>query len=186
MRATIDGKLCAPLRRITDRFMITIIAGTNRADSMTLRTAKLYYNLVRGKTEDVQVLSLEGRTVWERGEDMRTLEKDYLLTADKFFFIMPEYNASFPGILKLMIDNSDIKKCWWYKKAALVGVSDGRSGNLRGLEHMTAILNYMKVNVLYNKVLLSKINEEVDAEGKLLKPDTAALIDIQVSEFLKF
>jgi chromate reductase, NAD(P)H dehydrogenase (quinone) len=166
--------------------MITIIAGTNRADSMTLRTAKLYYDLVSSKTEDVQVLSLEGRTVWERGDDMRALEADYLIPADKFIFVMPEYNASFPGILKLMMDNSDIKKCWWYKKAALVGVSDGRSGNLRGLEHMTAILNYMKINVLYNKVLLSKINEEVDAEGKLLKPVTAALIDVQIYEFLKF
>jgi NAD(P)H-dependent FMN reductase len=166
--------------------MITIISGTNRSDSMTLRTANLYHKLLSERHEDVRLLSLEHKHVWERGTEMLALEKEYLIPAEKFLFIMPEYNASFPGILKLMIDNSDVKKCWWYKKAALVGVSDGRAGNLRGIEHMTSILHYLKVNVLYNKVLLSRINEEIDNSGNLIKPETSAMINQQVEEFLKF
>jgi len=166
--------------------MITIISGTNRADSMTLRTANLYYKLVAAHTDQVRLLSLEHKAVWERGADMLQLEAEYLIPAEKFIFIMPEYNASFPGILKLMLDNSDIKKCWWHKKAALVGISDGRAGNLRGLEHMTAILHYMKVNVLYNKVLISRINEEMDSNGILLKEETSNMINQQIEEFLKF
>jgi len=166
--------------------MITIIAGTNRRDSMTLRTATLYYNLLSIGTEEVKLLSLEDKEVWERGESMLQLEKEYLIPADKFVFIMPEYNASFPGILKLMLDNSDIKKCWWYKKAMLVGISDGRAGNLRGIEHMTSILHYMKVHVLYNKLVLSRINEEISEDGKLIKPATEEAIKLQVEEFIKF
>jgi NAD(P)H-dependent FMN reductase len=166
--------------------MITIIAGTNRADSMTLRAANLYYGLLKEYGAEVQLLSLEGKEVWERGAEMLALEKKYLIPAEKFLFIMPEYNASFPGILKVMIDNSDVKKCWWYKKAALVGISDGRAGNLRGVEHMTAILHYLKVHILYNKLLLSKINDEMDKEGALLKAETEAVIKMQVEEFLKF
>ena len=153
---------------------------------MTLKTANLYYKLLSEHTDDVKLLSLEQKQVWERGREMQALEKEYLVPADKFLFIMPEYNASFPGVLKLMIDNSDVKKCWWYKKAALVGISDGRAGNLRGLEHMTSILHYLKVNVLYNKVLLSRINEEINNEGALLKPETEIMIKHQVEEFLKF
>ena len=166
--------------------MITIISGTNRADSMTLRTAQLYYKLLCDKSQDVHLLSLENKQVWERGLAMIALENQYLVPAQKFIFIMPEYNASFPGILKLLLDNSDIKKCWWYKKAALVGISDGRAGNLRGVEHMTAILHYMKVNVLYNKLLLSRINEEVNSSGELLKKDTARAIEQQIDDFLQF
>jgi len=166
--------------------MITVISGTNRADSMTLKTAGIYCKLLAQHGAEVQLLSLENRQVWERGTDMLALEQQYLIPAQKFVFIMPEYNASFPGILKLMMDNSDIKKCWWYKKAMLVGISDGRAGNLRGIEHMTAILHYMKVNVLYNKLLLSRINEEINAGGDLVKKETAGMIDIQVEEFLKF
>ena len=153
---------------------------------MTLRTANLYYKLLLEKGRDVKLLSLEQKEVWTRGAEMMALEKEYLIPAQKFLVIMPEYNASFPGILKLMMDNSDIKKCWWHKKAALVGVSDGRAGNLRGIEHMTSILHYMKVHVLYNKVLLSRINDEIDGNGNLLKPDTAAIITEQIDEFINF
>lgn len=166
--------------------MITIIAGTNRADSMTLRVANVYLRILSELVEDVHLLSLENRQVWERGPAMLAMEQQYLIPAQKFVFVMPEYNASFPGILKLMIDNSDVRSCWAYKKAALVGISDGRAGNLRGLEHMTAILNYMKVNVLYNKLILSRIKEEIDSNSNLLKAGTANLIGVQVEELLNF
>ena len=153
---------------------------------MTLRTASLYCKLLSEQERDVKLLSLEGKQVWERGAEMIALEKEYLIPAQKFLIVMPEYNASFPGILKLMMDNSDIKKCWWHKKAALVGISDGRAGNLRGIEHMTSILHYMKVNVLYNKVLLSRINEEIDNNGNLLKHETELVIKEQIGDFVKF
>jgi len=167
--------------------MITIIAGTNRADSMTLRTANLYLKMLNSRTDEtVQLLSMENHAVWERGADMLELEKKYLIPADKFLIVMPEYNASFPGILKVMMDNSDVKKCWWNKKAMLVGISDGRAGNLRGIEHMTAILHYLKVHVHYNKLILSKINEEISKQGEIIKPETEALIGQQVEDLLRF
>ena len=153
---------------------------------MTLKLATIYYNLLTEKGADVQLLSLENKQVWERSAEMLAIEKQYLLDADKFIFIMPEYNASFPGILKVMMDNSDIKKCWWNKKAALVGLSDGRAGNLRGLEHMTSILHYMKMNVLYNKLILSRIKEEINPDGQLMKTATEALINEQIDEFIKY
>jgi len=166
--------------------MITIISGTNRNDSMTLRVANYYYKLFSEHTQAVRLVSLEGKTVWERGEEMKQLEAEFFIPAEKLVFVMPEYNGSIPGILKLMMDNSDIKKCWWYKKAMLVGVADGRAGNLRGLDHMTNILNYMKMNVLYNKIPLSRINEEISLEGEVLKPETQKAIAQQVAEFLDF
>jgi len=167
--------------------MITIIAGTNRADSMTLRTAAVFRNMLLTLTpEPVLLLSLENHAVWERGAAMTDLENHYLVPAQKFVFVMPEYNASFPGILKLMLDNSDVKKCWWMKKAILVGISDGRAGNLRGIEHMTAILHYMKVQVHYNKLILSRINEEISKSGTIIKPDTENLIRQQLDDLLRF
>lgn len=167
--------------------MITIISGTDREGSMTLRMARVYQRLLAGQTgEHCELLSLEHKNVWQRGEEMLHLEKHYLIPAAKFIFIMPEYNASFPGILKLMLDNSDIKKCWWLKKAALVGISDGRAGNLRGIEHMTAILHHLKVNVLYNKLVISRIKEEVSPDGELMRPETESLIRQQLADFLAY
>lgn len=166
--------------------MTTIISGTNRKDSMTLRVAQVYLQLMKAAGADVQLLSLEDLNVWERGEDLIAAEKKYLIHADKFVFVMPEYNGSIPGILKLMLDNSDIKKCWWFKKAMLVGVADGRAGNLRGLDHMTNILHYLKVHVLYNKLPISRINSEIDKDGNILQTTTAKAIQQQIDEFLQF
>lgn len=153
---------------------------------MTLKVARLYHTLLSALTDEVRLLSLEDKNVWERGSDLKEIETAMLIPSEKFVFVMPEYNGSFPGILKTMMDNTDIKKCWWYKKAMMVGVADGRAGNLRGMEHMTNIMHYLKMHVLYNKVPLSRINEEIDAEGKILKPATELVINNQIEEFLKF
>lgn len=167
--------------------MITIISATDRHDSMTLKVAKLYLQLFSEKAQDVQLLSLEGKNVWnDDSEDMKEIENTYLIPANKIVLVMPEYNGSFPGILKLMMDNNDIKKCWWYKKAMLVGVADGRGGNLRGIEHMTNILHYLKVHVLYNKIPISRVKEEISGEGQFLKPNTLKAINEQIQQFIDF
>jgi len=166
--------------------MITVIAGTNRKDSMTLKVATLYHRLLSAKYDNVQLLNLEGKAVWERGDEMKQMEQDMLIPSEKFVLVMPEYNGSFPGILKLMMDNSDIRKVWWYKKAMLVGVADGRAGNLRGLDHMTNILHYLRMHILYNKIPISRINEEIGENGDVLKPATLQAIETQIDEFLKF
>jgi chromate reductase len=166
--------------------MITIVSATNRHDSMTLKMANIYYKLFSGKTKDVHLISLENKNVWERSEDLQELEKKYFIPSGKFVFIMPEYNGSFPGIFKVMLDNSDIKKCWWFKKAMLVGIADGRGGNLRGLDHITNILHYLKMHVFYNKLPFSRINDEMDKEGILLKPQSLKVINEQVDEFLNY
>lgn len=152
---------------------------------MTLRVAAYYTKVLREKTEeDVHLLSLEGLNVWEKGGKLKEVQDRLLIPSNKFVFIMPEYNGSFPGILKTMMDNSDIRNCWWYKKAMMTGVADGRAGNLRGMDHMTGVLNYLKVTVLHNKIPLSRINEEIDKEGNLLKEETVKLISNQLDEFL--
>jgi hypothetical protein len=68
----------------------------------------------------------------------------------------------------------------------LTGLADGRAGNLRGLEHMTGILQYLHVHVYWDKLPLSRISEEIDSDGKLLKPTTEAVIKAQVEGFLRF
>lgn len=166
--------------------MTTIISGTNRQDSMTLRVANHYYQMMISHNVDVRLLSLVGLNVWSENEAFTQVQAELLVPSDKFVFVMPEYNGSFPGILKLMIDNCDIKKCWWYKKALLVGVADGRGGNLRGIEHMTNILHYLRMNVHYNKMPISKISEEMNQAGQLLKASTDAAIRQQIAAFIEY
>jgi NAD(P)H-dependent FMN reductase len=166
--------------------MITLISGTNRPHSRTLKVAEHYYNYLIERQQEVRLLTLEELKVFGRNEYLIQLEEEFLMPAEKFIFIMPEYNGSFPGVLKTLLDQTDIRKCWWNKKALLVGLADGRGGNLRGIEHMTNILHYLKMNVHYNKLPISKINEEMDESGKFLNNITRLAIADQLDSFIKY
>jgi chromate reductase len=166
--------------------MYTIISGTNRHESNTLRIAGVYRQLLLEKGLDAYLLSLEGLNVLERNPVFTEIERELLIPAAKFIFISPEYNGSIPGVLKAMFDISDIQKVWWGKKALLTGVSTGRAGNLRGMEHLTGILNYMKVTVHHNKLPISIVDTLLDGEGHINDKRTLDSIRIQLDEFIQF
>lgn len=153
---------------------------------MTLKMAKTYQNLFREQDVDAQLVSLEDIEFWYRSESLKKIETSLFIPSEKFVFIMPEYNGSYPGSLKTMMDNSDIRACWKDKKAMLTGIADGRAGNLRGLDHFTNVLNYLCVNVYHNKIPVSKINSELDKEGTLLQDNTLNTIRQQIAGFLAF
>lgn len=165
--------------------MITIIVGTNRQDSNSARIAQHYAHLLSQKNIPYQILDLRHHRLFERNEEFIKVEAQYLIPAQAFIFIIPEYNGSFPGILKLMMDHSDINNAWFYKQALLTGVADGRGGNVRGLDHFTNILNYLKINVHFHKVHISRVKSVLDHNGNLSDENTINEINTQVSDFLK-
>jgi len=164
----------------------TIISGTNRVGSNTLKVARLIGSILKEKGQESNLVSLEGLDLNGRSPELARLESEILIPTQKFIFVIPEYNGSFPGSLKTMIDLSDIKQVWWWKKAMLTGVSSGRAGNLRGLDHLTGTLNYLKVAVLPNRLPVSMIDKLIDAEGNLTDASTIAALSAQVDEFLNF
>lgn len=153
--------------------MITIISGTNRKESVSLLIAHYYKKLLQQKGEDCQLL------------DLGTLPADFVYSAlyentgkndafnvfqtavessDKFVFIVPEYNASFPGVLKAFIDGLKYPNSFNGKKCALVGISSGKQGGGPALSHLTDVLNYMGMHVLPLKPKLSRIEENMSED----------------------
>ena len=165
--------------------MYLIISGTNRHDSNTIKVSQLYKELLDKKNIDARLLSLEGLNVLERNPEFEKIEREMLIPAQKFIFVSPEYNGSIPGVLKSMFDISDVRKAWAGKKALLTGVSTGRAGNLRGMEHLTGILHYMRVVVHPNKLPISVIDKLFNGSN-MLDPDTLAAINTQLEEFVAF
>ena len=166
--------------------MYTIISATNRIGSHTEKVAKQYQKILKEKSIDAKLFSLKNLNVLERNVDFLKAENEFLFSSQKFIFIMPEYNGTFPGVLKAMIDISDVKKAWWNKKALLVGVSTGRAGNLRGMDQITASLNHMKMIVHYNKLPISVIDKVMNEDGTIINKSTLQAIELQVDEFINF
>ncbi len=166
--------------------MITIIAGTSRIGSNTKKVALEYLRLLKERKIEAAFLSLDEHNVCIRDAAFIEMENKYLIPAEKFLLIMPEYNGSYPGILKLMIDNSDVAKCWHHKKILLTGISTGRSGNLRGLEHLSGSLLYMKMFVHYNRLPISMVDKMLDANSQFNNAATLNDINLQLNHFLSF
>lgn len=165
--------------------MITIISGSNRKGSNSQKTANAYLQNLTAKNIPAQLLSLEDHEVFTRNEKFAEMETAFLLNAEKFIFVIPEYNGSYPGIIKLMIDNSDVGKCWANKKALITGVSSGRAGNLRGMEHFTGSLMHLKMHVHPNRLPISAVHTLLNEENEIIDAATLKLIDTQIAEFLQ-
>lgn len=178
--------------------MITVISGTNRKNSECLRFATLYYEMLRESTEeDVKLLALEHiphdwffpEMYKQQAPSLKRLQDEYILPAQKFVFVMPEYNGGFPGALKLFIDACTVRKYtsnFQGKKAALVGIATGRAGNLRGMEHLTGVLNYLGTIVMPNKLPISRISDLKNGEGEVIDEGTLEAMRAHGVEFVRF
>lgn len=166
--------------------MYTIVSGTNRIGSNTIKIARQYQYLLDKRGVRANLVTLENLDVSCRNAAIKSLEDELLISSEKFIFVSPEYNGSIPGVLKSLFDSSDIQRCWWGKKALLTGVSTGRAGNLRGMEHLTGILHYMKMIVHPNKLPISAVNVLLNLDGTIKDEPTLKAIDHQLIEFIAF
>jgi chromate reductase, NAD(P)H dehydrogenase (quinone) len=163
--------------------MITVISSTNRPHSMTAAVARAYVQMLREQGAASNCLDLQslpadfaGSHFYDnKSEIWQHMIDEWIIPASTLVFVVPEYQGSFPGVLKVFLDGiapahlAD-------KKAAIIGVSDGRAGNLRGQEHLTGILHYLKMHVHYNKPKLSQVNKLIDPTGRWLDDRTEQLM----------
>lgn len=105
--------------------------------------------------------------------------------SEKFVFVVPEYNGSFPGVLKAFIDGLDYPNPFRNKKCALVGLSSGVQGGALALSHLTDILNYLGMHVLALKVRMPRI-EKIFSNGIVSDKMVLQLLDMQVKDLAKF
>lgn len=173
--------------------MITIIASTNRPGSSTLKMAKYYQEQLREKGVEANLLSLEELPpnllqtdlYGKRSPEFATIQK-IVTDTDKFIFVIPEYNGSYPGVLKVFIDACDFPESFYDKKVALVGISSGKYGNIRGIDHFTGVCHYVHLNVMSLKLHIAAIHKEFDGNSKLLTADTLKFTNEQIDKFILF
>ena len=172
--------------------MITIISGTHRPNSNSLKTAKAYSHLMDEMGVDNQVLDLEKlprQFMWDdmfgnKTDEGQALISKYIDSADRLLIVVPEYNGSYPGIVKLLFDAIDPAKMLG-KKAALTGIASGIFGNQRGLDDLTMVLHHVKVDVVPWKVLIPAIYAAFDENGDFNDEKLLDRVKHQLESLLK-
>lgn len=164
----------------------TVISATNRLNSNTLKVAKQYLQLLKERDLNVQLMTLEGWKWLTRDPEFTKIEQEILAPTTKFVFVVPEYNGSIPGVLKVMFDISNYKDTWYGKKAMMTGIATGRAGNLNGMEHLTSILHYLNIVVHPNKLPISSVDKLLNAQGLIEDAGTLRAMKLQLDEFTRF
>ena len=173
--------------------MITIIASTNRQESNTLKLANYYHTALDQVGISSEIISLTdlpdtfiaSDLYGNRSETFKPIQEK-VIAATKFLFVVPEYNGSFPGILKTFIDGCTFPDSFYGKKAALTGLSSGKYGNIRGIEHFTGICHYIHLHVMPLRLHIPSINKEFDQENNLFKEDTLRFVNQQIEQLIAF
>lgn len=174
--------------------MITIISGTNRVDSVSSQIATYYQKILLQKGEKSNILDLASlpadfihSALYENtglNSEFNAFQ-DAIDSADKIVFIIPEYNNSFPGVLKAFIDGLRFPGSFEGKKGALVGISSGTQGASLALSHFTDILHYLGMHVMPLKPKLSRIEKNME-ENLLINNLYLDLLDQQANQLLNF
>ena len=147
-----------------------VIIGTNREKRRSYFAAKLVAEVgasvdgVVTELIDPQNFYFAGDGNDPNGKDGRY--SDLTARADGFFIVTPEYNHSFPGSLKRMLD-SEFEN-YRHKPVALGGVSDGIWGGVRAIESLVNAVREMGLVATWIDVNFPRVQDLFDEHGNLL------------------
>jgi len=150
---------------------IPVLIGTTREQRKSYWAAKLVVEVAKDidslKTTlvDPQDFNFPGDGNDPEGKDSKYSE--LCARADGFFIVSPEYNHSFPGSLKRMLDSEF--EHYAHKPVAFAGVSSGRWGGVRAIESLVLTTREMGLVAISLDLHFPNVQDLFDEHGQLLK-----------------
>lgn len=171
---------------------IGIIVGTNRQDAVSEKIAQYYSNELSNRTVSNTLIYLKdlpkdfafSAMYGEKNPEFHLFQEKFD-TFDKIILVIPEYNGSFPGVLKTFIDALRHPDSFNRKKVALVGISSGAYGNAVGLSHISDVLAYLNADVMGLRLKLANILKHF-SNGVFSFDVYANFVKKQIDAFIDF
>src|SRR4051794_34846964 len=172
---------------------ILIISGTNRPGSNALKVAGVlreHYGRSQVATdllnlEDLPREIFDGSVYKTKPPSMVELQRRVLAAAG-LHVVTPEYNGSFPGVLKYFIDLLKYPESFEHRPVAYVGESAGLWGGLRSVEQLQMVFGYRHAHSYPVRVFIPGVNKLFDAAGKLTDAALDERLAEQVRGFLEY
>lgn len=174
--------------------MIEVVVGTNRKDSNSQKVAEYILNLLKKNKAEAQILNLDS-VDWSElntnlyGEDNRPSSMSPLIDrineSEGLYMIVPEYNGSYPGVIKTFIDHWSYPKSFEKRPVCFVGLG-GLFGGLRPVEHLQHVFGYRNAFIYPERVFLRNVWSILDEKGDVTDKVTADLLETQAANFVKY
>jgi len=157
-----------------DKLLLPVLLGTNRKKRNSVHPAKWLVGEMQKRPEietrlfDASDFNLPHDDYGQEIKDRFPEWRDTIIKADGLVIVTPEYNHSYPGTLKAVLDL--LLKEYIHKAVAFVGVSAGPWGGTRVIEAMVPMVRELGLAVTFTDLNFPKVQKHFDAEGKLLDP----------------
>lgn len=157
---------------------IPIILGTGRENANSEKVAQFVFEFAKEYGFESELIkSREWLTYpWTGSMDQEKRKKlsQIFQKADGFIIVSPEYNHSFPGELKLLLD--EFYEEYQHKPVGICGVSVGKLGGARMVEQLRLVLIELQMINLRNAVYFSNV-ENFENEKEEYKKHLKTLFD---------
>ena len=168
------------MESITRPVFLPVILGTSRQGRASEHAAHFVFEEV-SKRPDMQTELIDIRELRFSIDDAGEAIKDSgfsatMNRADGLILVVPEYNHSFPGLLKHVLDTN--LKEYIHKAAGVCGVSAGPFGGARMIQSLLPVLRELGLVAILWDVYFGNA-------GKLFDPATGGMTDPAYSKRVK-
>jgi NAD(P)H-dependent FMN reductase len=151
------------------KLYIPVLAGTTREQRKSIYAAQLVVDVGKTFAEiDTELIDPKDFNFPGDGNDPEGKDPQYseiTRRADGFFIVTPEYNHSFPGSLKRMLD-SELQN-YVHKPVAFAGASSGQWGGVRAIEALVNTVREMGLVSTFADMQFPKVQELFNEDGVL-------------------
>ncbi len=152
---------------------IPVILGTTRRGRMSAHVARFVTRELSKRpgvvTELIDIAEMPLPTDGAGDEIKDPAFSQKMENADGLVIVAPEYNHSFPGLLKHVLDTC--LEEYIHKAAGIVGVASGPFGGTRVIENLLPVLRELGLMTTFTDLNFSKVGKEFDEDGKLFNEE---------------
>lgn len=157
---------------------IAVVAGTSRQGRQSIKAAR-YVAEFGTYLPNVQIIFVDPSDFHflGDGDDPEVKDPRYsaiTAKADAFFIVTPEYNHSFPGSLKRLLD-SELEN-YRHKPVALAGSSSGSWGGVRAVEALLPVMRALGLVATATSPYFPRVQTSFDDHNQPV-PDRKDRID---------
>jgi chromate reductase, NAD(P)H dehydrogenase (quinone) len=173
--------------------MFVVVSGTNRRFSVTARISALCAQHLRDQGHEVELIDLlelssdvlDPDAYFKRPACMAPYQAA-IDRAEGLITVVPEYNGSFPGVLKLWIDLLEFPRTFFNLPCAFVGLAAGNWGGLRSVEQLEQVYGYRNALAYNQRTFIPAVHDVLDEEHQFKNEVVKERLVTQLDGFVEF
>ena len=175
------------------KITIGVASGSARKESYSRKVAAFAASRLPGNFE-TRMLHIGNLPMYNQDYDDEgktppewTAFREEIQSLDGFLFVTPEYNRSFPSLLKNALDIASRpygKNVWSGKPGAVIGVSPGKMGAFGAVQHLRQVLSFLNILLLQQpEAYLGEASQFLDERGTVTNQGTAQFLETFAAAF---